>query len=79
MKKICPDKSGLTVFEALSFNLTMQRILGQSKSGAFANDKINATRKLKILGREESLVGKDKNAGNKNCLLFLQCIQMASP
>ena len=49
------------------------------KFKAFADDKILATQKLKIvLGRTENIVGKDENAGNQYFLLFPQCFQNLS-
>ena len=45
---------------------------------AFADDKINATKKVKfVLGRIEN-VGKGDNDGYQHFLLFLQCFQKAS-
>ena len=46
---------------------------------AFADNKINATEKLKFhLERVENIVGKGKNAGYQHFLLFPQCFQKAS-
>ena len=43
------------------------------------NDKINLTKKLKIvLGRVENIVGKGENAGYQHFLLFPQCFLKAS-
>ena len=44
--------------------LPNKKILDWSKSKAFADDKMNATEKLKfVLGRVENIVGKGENAG----------------
>ena len=55
------------------------KILDLSKLEAFADDKINVTRKLKIvLGRTENNVGKGENTGYQHFLLFPQCFLKAS-
>ena len=52
------------------------KILNQSKFKAFADDKINVTKKSKFdLGRVENNVGKGENAGYQQFLLFPQCFQ----
>ena len=50
-----------------------------SKLKAFADDKLNATQKLKFaFGRVENNVGKGENAGYQHFVLFPQCFQNAS-
>ena len=47
-----------------------------SKLKAFADVKINGTKKMKlVLGKEENIVGKEENAGYQHFLLFPQCFQ----
>ena len=47
-----------------------------SKLKAFADDKMNVAKNLKIvLGRVENIVGKGENAENQHFLLFPQCFQ----
>ena len=65
----------LLVFNSLPHN----KILDWSKLKAFADDKLNATEKLKfVLGRVENIVGKGENAGYQHFLLFPQCFQKPS-
>ena len=60
-------------------SLPNDKILDQSKFKAFADDKINVTKKLKfIFRRVENLVGKGENAGNQHFLLFPQRFQKLS-
>ena len=63
-----------------TFNsLPHNKILDWSKLKAFADDKLNATEKLKfVLGRVENIVGKGENAGYQHFLLFPQCFQKPS-
>ena len=64
-----------TDFNSLPHN----KILDWSKLKAFADDKLNATEKLKfVLGRVENIVGKGENAGYQHFLLFPQCFQKPS-
>ena len=59
--------------------LPNDKILHWSKLKAFADDKINVTKKLKFaLGRVENIVGKGKNAGYQHFLFFPQCFQKAT-
>ena len=64
----------------LFFNpLPNDKILDLSKFKAFADDKVIVTQKSKFsLGRIENIVGKGKNAGYQNFLLFPQCFQKLS-
>ena len=56
--------------------LANNKILGQSKLKAFADDKIDVSEKLKfVLGKVESIVGKWENAGYQDFLLFPKCFQ----
>ena len=56
-----------------------EKILDQSKFKAFADNKINVTKKLKfVLGRVENIVGKRENAGYQHFLFFPHCFQKAS-
>ena len=49
-----------------------------SKLKAFADDNINATKKLIfVLGMVENIVGKEENVGHQHFLLFLLCFQNA--
>ena len=49
-----------------------------SKLKAFADDKINVIEKLKfVLNKVENLVGRGKNPGYQDFLLFPQCFQKA--
>ena len=61
----------------LSVNaLQNDKLVDRSKFKAFADDKVNATQKLKFnLGRVESIVGKGENAGYQHFLHFPQCFQ----
>ena len=60
-------------------SLPDDKILDQSKLEAFADDKINVTKKLKfVMGRVENIVGKGENAGDEHFLLFPQCFQKLS-
>ena len=60
-------------------SLPHNKILDGSKLKAFADDKLNATEKLKfVLGRVENIVGKGENAGYQHFLLFPQCFQKPS-
>ena len=50
-----------------------------SKLKRFADNKLNATEKLKfILGWVENIMGKGENAGFQHFVLFPQCFQKAS-
>ena len=50
-----------------------------AKLKAFADDKINVTKKLQfIFGSIENIVGKGENAGYQHFLLFPRCFQKAS-
>ena len=70
----------LKITKSKFFNsLPNDKILDSSKSKAFADDKINMTRKFKFkLGRAENIVGKGEIAGYQQFLLFPQCFQKAS-
>ena len=58
--------------------LADDRILGLPKLKAFADDKLNITRNLKVVfHRIENIVGKEENAGCQHFLLFSQCFQKA--
>ena len=60
-------------------SLPHNKISDWSKLKAFADDKLNATEKLKfVLGRVENIVGKGENAGYQHFLLFPQCFQKPS-
>ena len=55
--------------------LTNDKIVDCSNLKAFADDKTNATEKLKFfLGRVENIVGKGENAGCQHFLLFPLCL-----
>ena len=55
------------------------KILDWTKLKAFADDKLNLPKNLKIvLERVEIIVGKGENAGYQHFLLFLQCFPKAS-
>ena len=55
------------------------KILGKSKLKEVADNKINATQKLKFaLEWVESIVRKGENADYQHFLLFQQCFQKAS-
>ena len=48
------------------------KILGQSKLKAFADDNLNVAKTVKFLfDRVENIVGKGENAGYQHFLLFL--------
>ena len=74
--KLTQNLTGFTIW----FNsLPKDKILDWSNLKAFADDKINVTKKLKcVLGREENIVGKGEHTGNQHFLLFLQCFQKLS-
>ena len=56
--------------------LPNDKILNQSKSKAFTDDKIRVTEELKFgLGRVENIVGKEENVGYQHFLLFPLCFQ----
>ena len=60
-------------------SLPTNKILDLSKLKAFADDKSNATQKLKfVLGRVKNILGKGENAGYQHFLRFLQCFQKLS-
>ena len=60
-------------------SLPNDKILDQFKLKAFADEKINATEKVKFCrGSVENSVGKGENAGNQHFLLFPQCFQKLS-
>ena len=64
------------LLSANAFNFGKSTILSLGK--VFADDKINVTKELKfVLGREEKIVGKGKNAGNQHFLLFPHFFQKA--
>ena len=49
-------------------------ILGLPKLKAFADDKSNVTRKIKVVFyRTDNIVRKEENAGYQHILLFPQC------
>ena len=57
-------------------NSLPNKILDQSKFKGLADDKINASKKLKfILGIVETFLGKGENAGYQHFLLFPKCFQ----
>ena len=65
----------------LIFNsLPNDRILGWTKSKAFADDKLYVAGKIRIsiLGKEENIIGKGENAVYQQFLLFPQCFQEQS-
>ena len=60
-------------------SLPNDKILGQSKFKAFADNKIIVTQKMKFtFGRVENIVEKGENAGYQHFLLFPQCFQKLS-
>ena len=60
-------------------SLPHDKILDWSKFKAFADDKLNATKKLKfVLVRVENIVGKGEDAGYQHLLLFPQCFPKPS-
>ena len=60
------------------FTFAKQLVSDPLKLKAFANDKINVTKKQKFLGRVENIVRKGENVGYQHFLLFPQCFQKAS-
>ena len=59
-------------------SLPYDKILNQSKSKAFADDKLNGKPLQKLfLGWVENIVGKGENASYQHFLLFPQCFQKA--
>ena len=57
----------------------MTIFLDWSNLKVIADEKINATQKLKFgLGRAETIVGKGENAGYQHFLLYQQCFQKAT-
>ena len=65
----------------ISCHLTLpnDKFFNWSKLKAFADDKINASQKLKyVLGRVENIMGKGENAGYQHFLLFPQCFPKPS-
>ena len=55
----------------LNNSFPKDKFLDRSKSKAFADDKINVTKKLKFaVGQEENIVAKGENAGYQHFLLF---------
>ena len=68
----------LGVYSTLN-SLPNDKSFDQWKFKAPADNKINATKKLKIvLGRVENIVGKVENAGYRHFLLLPQYLQKAS-
>ena len=62
-----------------SLTLANNKILDSSKLKAFADDKINMTKKLKfVLGRVKNIVEKGENAGYQHFLHFPQWFQKFS-
>ena len=58
--------------------LPNEKMFHLSKLKAFADDKIDGTKKLKFVsGKVENIVGKGENAGYLHFLLFLQGFQKA--
>ena len=56
--------------------VTSNRLLDWSKLKAYADDKLNVTKKFKFLfGRVQNIVGKGENASYQHLLLFTQCFQ----
>ena len=52
------------------------KILDQSKFKAFADDKMDVSKKLRFVwGRVENIVGNGENAGYRHFLLFPHCFQ----
>ena len=57
-------------------SLPNNTILDWSKFKALADDKINGTKKIKIvLGMVENILGKGENAGFQHFLIFARCFQ----
>ena len=76
--KVNKSQVVLAVFILLKLieSLPQDKISDRSKLGAFADDKIDATEKLKfVLGRVENIMGKGENACYQHFLLFPQCFQ----
>ena len=61
----------------LLHSLPIDQILDQSKFKELADNRIDATEKLKFV-RIENIVGKEENACYKHFLLFTQCFPKAS-
>ena len=60
------------------YPLPDDNIFGLPKLKAFADDKLNVTRNVKVVfHRIENIVGKEENAGYQHFLLFPQCFQKA--
>ena len=60
-------------------SLPNNKILDRFKLKTFADDKVNASEKLKFVsGRVEIIVGKEEDAGYQHFLLFPQIFQKAS-
>ena len=54
------------------------KILGLPRLKAFADDKLNVTKNIKVVfHRIENIVRKEENAGCQHFLLFPQCFQKA--
>ena len=69
----CTCRCDLTEILLKTVLNTIQSISQSTKLKALADDKVNATEKLKfIFGRIENIVGKEENAGYLHFLLFLQ-------
>ena len=74
-----PGHCNILIYLTMLNSLPNDKILDWSKLKAFADDKLNATEKLKfVLGWIENIVGKGENAGFQHFLLFPQCFQKAS-
>ena len=57
-------------------SLLIDKLFDWTKVKAFADDKRNATDKLKcVLGWVQNIVGKGQNVGFQHFLLFQQCFQ----
>ena len=55
-------------------SLSNNKILDHSKFKELADDKINATKKLKFVkGMAENILGKGENAGYQHFILFPKC------
>ena len=75
--------SVLLIFVSLLFSIfnsvSQDKISDRFKLKRFADNKIDATEKLKfVLERVENIVGKGENAGYQHFLLFPQCFQKTS-
>ena len=54
------------------------KISDWSKLKAFADDKLNVTKSIRVVShRIVNIVGKEENAGYQHVLLFPQCFQKA--